>query len=182
MRCNNSRSSSAALATAITAPTSPTAHLVRRAEVAFTRPRPSNKNNGCHVDQKNWTIVDAVVGCHRYGPQAELVLLNNVWVLQSNLTVYFHPQPKLVSKTRQRRQGDDEIRHRHVAYHRTERHRTVAAEDKAILPEHLCRHQPRRRPTPDPSPHIRAAHRDHQLSATESQRTGARSHPGWRDH
>jgi hypothetical protein len=44
-------------------------------------------------------VVRTVVGYHRHDT-AELVLLNQIWVLQSQLTNYFLPQQKLVSKIR----------------------------------------------------------------------------------
>jgi transposase InsO family protein len=68
--------------------------------ITFTRSRPGNKNDGCHVEQKNWTVVRAVVGYYRYETASELLLLNEIWKLQSNLTNYFHPQQKLICKVR----------------------------------------------------------------------------------
>ena len=59
-----------------------------------------NKNDGCHVEQKNWAVVRTVVGYHRYDTAAELLLLNEIWQLQSKLTNYFYPQQKLISKVR----------------------------------------------------------------------------------
>ena len=78
-------------------------HLWRwcqRRKITFTRARPGNKNDGCHVEQKNWAVVRTVVGYHRYDTAAELLLLNEIWQLQSKLTNYFYPQQKLVSKIR----------------------------------------------------------------------------------
>ena len=72
----------------------------RGREITFTRARPGNKNDGCHVEQKNWTMVRTVVGYHRYDTAAELLLLNEIWQLQSKLTNYFYPQQKLISKVR----------------------------------------------------------------------------------
>ena len=69
-------------------------------EITFTRARPGNKNDGCHVEQKNWAVVRTVVGYHRYDTASEMLLLNEIWQLQSKLTNYFHPQQKLVSKVR----------------------------------------------------------------------------------
>ncbi|MDT5318836.1 MAG: hypothetical protein QOD88_1358 [Mycobacterium sp.] len=69
-------------------------------QITFTRSRPGNKNDGCHVEQKNWTTVRALVGYHRYDTPAELLLLNKIWTLQSLLTNYFYPQQKLVYKVR----------------------------------------------------------------------------------
>lgn len=68
--------------------------------ITFTRSRPGNKNDGCHVEQKNWAVVRTVVGYYRYDTASELLLLNEIWHLQSLLTNYFHPQQKLVSKVR----------------------------------------------------------------------------------
>ena len=72
----------------------------RNREITFTRARPTNKNDGCHVEQKNWAVVRTVVGYHRYDTAPELLLLNEIWQLQSQLTNYFYPQQKLMSKVR----------------------------------------------------------------------------------
>lgn len=69
-------------------------------QITFTRSRPGNKNDGCHVEQKNWTAVRTVVGYHRYDTAAELLLLNEIWQLHSRLANYFYPQQKLISKIR----------------------------------------------------------------------------------
>lgn len=68
--------------------------------ITFTRSRPGNKNDGCHVEQKNWSVVRTLVGYYRYDTASELLLLNEIWQLQSKLTNYFHPQQKLISKVR----------------------------------------------------------------------------------
>jgi hypothetical protein len=72
----------------------------RNRKITFTRARPTNKNDGCHVEQKNWAVVRTMVGYHRYDTAPELLLLNEIWQLQSQLTNYFYPQQKLVSKVR----------------------------------------------------------------------------------
>ena len=69
-------------------------------KLTFTRSRSGNKNDGAHVEQKNWHIVRQVVGYHRYDTAGELELLNQIWALQRLLTNHFAPQQKLVSKTR----------------------------------------------------------------------------------
>jgi hypothetical protein len=69
-------------------------------QLTFTRSRSGNKNDGAHVEQKNWHIVRQVVGYHRYDTAGELELLNRIWALQRLLTNHFAPQQKLVSKTR----------------------------------------------------------------------------------
>ena len=45
-------------------------------------------------------MVRRVVGNHRYDTAPELLLLNEIWQLQSQLTNYFYPQQKLISKVR----------------------------------------------------------------------------------
>jgi hypothetical protein len=72
----------------------------KRRQITFTRARPANKNDGCHVEQKNWAVVRTVVGYHRYDTAAELLILNEIWQLQSKMTNYFYPQQKLISKVR----------------------------------------------------------------------------------
>jgi len=46
--------------------------------ITFTRSRPGNKNDGCHVEQKNWSVVRQAVGYHRYDTAEELALLNEM--------------------------------------------------------------------------------------------------------
>lgn len=68
--------------------------------LTFTRSRSGNKNDGAHVEQKNWHIVRQTVGYHRYDTPAELDLLNQIWALQRLLKNHFEPQQKLISKER----------------------------------------------------------------------------------
>jgi len=79
------------------------AHLLRYCEqnkITFTRSRAGNKNDGCHVEQKNWSVVRQAVGYHRYDTAAELALLNQIYALVRLQINFFSPQQKLVSKTR----------------------------------------------------------------------------------
>src|SRR5271169_6071128 len=102
-------------------------------QITFTRARPGNKNDGCHVEQKNWAIVRTVVGYHRYDTAAELLLLNKIWVLQSKLTNYFCPQQKLVSKIRVGAKVSKKYDTATTPHRRVERHETLTEQDKAIL-------------------------------------------------
>ena len=114
------------------------AHLLawcEKRKITFTRSRPGNKNDGCHVEQKNWAIVRTVVGYHRYDTEAELLLLNRIWVLQSKLTNYFYPQQKLVSKTRVGAKVSKKYDRATTPHRRAEAHETVNAQDKVILAE-----------------------------------------------
>jgi hypothetical protein len=69
-------------------------------KLTFTRSRSGNKNDGAHVEQKNWHIIRQVVGYHRYDSAGELELLNKIWQQQRWLTNHFAPQQKLISKER----------------------------------------------------------------------------------
>jgi hypothetical protein len=104
-----------------------------RRQITFTRSRPGNSNDGCHVEQKNWAIVRTVVGYHRYDTPAELLLLNKIWALQSQLTNYFSPQQKLVSKVRDGAKVSKKYDTATTPHRRAERHEAISDEDKAIL-------------------------------------------------
>jgi Integrase core domain len=69
-------------------------------KITFTRSRPGNSNDGCHVEQKNWDIARRTVGYWRYDTAGELALLNQIWPVLSLLINLFTPQQKLISKTR----------------------------------------------------------------------------------
>ena len=111
-------------------------HLLRWCEqnqITFTRSRSGNSNDGAHVEQKNWAVVRTVVGYHRYDTEAELVLLNEIWVLQSLMTNYFCPQQKLISKIRNGAKVTKKYDKATTPHRRADRHEIVAAEDKNIL-------------------------------------------------
>jgi hypothetical protein len=69
-------------------------------EINFTRSRPGNKNDGCHVEEKNWSVVRQAVGYHRYDTERELLLLNEIYTLLRLQINFFSPHQKLVSKVR----------------------------------------------------------------------------------
>jgi hypothetical protein len=78
-------------------------HLLRwcvNQQITFTRSRPANKNDGCHVEQKNWDIARRTVGYWRYDTPSEVALLNQIWAALSPLINLFTPQQKLLTKTR----------------------------------------------------------------------------------
>jgi hypothetical protein len=100
-------------------------------EITFTRARPGNKNDGCHVEQKNWAVVRTVVGYHRYDTASELLLLNEIWQLQSKLTNYFYPQQKLISKVRRGAKVSKKYDIAATPFHRAVNHSTMT-EDRMI--------------------------------------------------
>jgi len=78
-------------------------HLLRYCiehKITFTRSRPYNKNDGAHVEQKNWARVRELVGYYRYDSPAELAKLNEIWELDAVFANYLLPQQKLIFKQR----------------------------------------------------------------------------------
>ena len=79
------------------------AHLLAYCEdekLTFTRSRSGNKNDGAHVEQKNWSVVRNAVGYHRYDTADELALLNRIYAVLRTETNFFSPQQKLLEKHR----------------------------------------------------------------------------------
>ena len=106
-------------------------------KLTFTRSRPGNSNDGAHVEQKNWAVVRTVVGYHRYDTPAELVLLNKIWVLQSQMTNYFLAQQKLISKVRDGAKVTKKYDVPTTPHRRAERHKEVSTQDKTIMKDTL---------------------------------------------
>ena len=72
----------------------------RREGITFTRSRSYKKNDSCHVEQKNWSVVRRLVGYDRYNSHAALEALNRVYDLLRLYINFFQPVMKLVGKTR----------------------------------------------------------------------------------
>jgi len=72
----------------------------RRQGITFTRSRSYKKNDSCHVEQKNWSVVRRLIGYDRYNSRAALEALNRVYDLTRLYVNFFQPVMKLVSKTR----------------------------------------------------------------------------------
>jgi len=79
------------------------AHLFdycKERKITFTRSRSGNKNDGAHVEQKNWTHVRQLVGYLRFDTAEELGVLNELWALDGLFTNYLLAQQKLIEKHR----------------------------------------------------------------------------------
>jgi len=72
----------------------------RREGITFTRSRSYKKNDSCHVEQKNWSVVRRLVGYDRYSSRAALEALNRVYDLLRLYIDFFQPVMKLLTKTR----------------------------------------------------------------------------------
>jgi len=70
-------------------------------KLTFTRSRPFNKNDGAHVEQKNWTHVRELVGYLRFDTTEELELLNAIWELDGRFSNHLLAQQKLIERRRE---------------------------------------------------------------------------------
>ena len=68
--------------------------------ISFTRSRPYRKNDGCHVEQKNWSVVRRETGYGRYDTQAERDLLAVIYADLRLYVNFFLPSAKLKAKER----------------------------------------------------------------------------------
>jgi hypothetical protein len=67
--------------------------------ITFTRGRPYRKNDGCHVEQKNWAVVRRLVGYQRLEAPA-LPALEHVHDLARDYVNFLHPVRRLTEKVR----------------------------------------------------------------------------------
>ena len=72
----------------------------KQESITFTRGRAGKKNDGCFVEQKNYSVVRRAVGYARYDSPAQLRLLNALYERLRLYTNYFQPVMKLVSRER----------------------------------------------------------------------------------
>ena len=72
----------------------------QREHITFTRSRSYKKNDSCHVEQKNWSVVRRLVGYDRYNSHAALGCLDRIYYLLRLYVNFFQPVMKLVTKTR----------------------------------------------------------------------------------
>lgn len=71
-----------------------------RHKITFTRCRPYKKNDQCHVEQKNGSVVRPLVGYARYEGQEAADYLNRVYAVDRLCVNFFEPSMKLIDKTR----------------------------------------------------------------------------------
>lgn len=78
-------------------------HMQRYCEqerITFTRGRPYRKNDTCHIEQKNWSIVRRFAGYARFESQTALDLLNEMYELLRDYNNFFMPSMRLKEKIR----------------------------------------------------------------------------------
>jgi hypothetical protein len=67
--------------------------------ITFTRTRPYRKNDNCHIEQKNWSIVRRFVGYGRYESAQACQTLNELYEVLGDFNNFFLPSLKLKEKT-----------------------------------------------------------------------------------
>ncbi len=72
----------------------------RRNGITFTRSRSYKKNDSCHVEQKNWSVIRRVIGYDRFSSKAAFKALGDVYTLLRLYVNFFQPVLKLVGKSR----------------------------------------------------------------------------------
>jgi hypothetical protein len=72
----------------------------RREGIAFTRSRSYKKNDSCHIEQKNWSVIRRLIGYERYTSRAALEVLGRISDILRLYVNFFQPTMKLWSKTR----------------------------------------------------------------------------------
>jgi hypothetical protein len=72
----------------------------QRSGITFTRSRSYKKNDSCHVEQKNWTVIRRVIGYNRFSSKAAFKALGDVYTALRLYINFFQPASKLVKKSR----------------------------------------------------------------------------------
>ena len=78
-------------------------HLMKychKEAITFTRCRPYKKNDQCHVEQKNWSVVRQFIGYRRFETDEQLSLLQRVYPLVMKYHNFFCPMMRLEAKER----------------------------------------------------------------------------------
>lgn len=102
-------------------------------KITFTRSRPYKKNDSCHVEQKNWSVVRRNVGYLRYEGDGEVCLLNKLYGNLRLYTNFFLPTMKLVEKTRAGAKVKKRYDQPKTPYHRLLDSPDVSAQNKKRL-------------------------------------------------
>lgn len=72
----------------------------REEKITFTRCRPYRKNDQCHVEQKNWSVVRQFIGYRRFETDEQLALLQKIYPLVMAYHNFFSPMMRLAEKQR----------------------------------------------------------------------------------
>ena len=73
---------------------------LRQKKIKFTRCRPYKKNDQCHVEQKNWSVVRQFIGYKRFETDEQLAVLGEIYPLIMRYHNFFSPMMRLREKQR----------------------------------------------------------------------------------
>lgn len=105
----------------------------REEDLVFTRSRPNRKNDSCHVEQKNWSVVRQNVGYGRFETQGEVDILNELYSRLRLHTNFFMPSMKLIEKKRNGSRVSKRYDTPKTPYHRVLESENVPPESKRKL-------------------------------------------------
>lgn len=72
----------------------------RRNGITFTRSRSYKKNDSCHVEQKNWSVIRRIIGYDRFSSKEAFKTLDDIYTLLRLYVNFFQPVLKLLGKSR----------------------------------------------------------------------------------
>ena len=102
-------------------------------KITFTRSRSYRKNDGCFVEQKNYSVVRRAVGYLRYDSEEELQTLNELYRHLRLYTNFFQPTMKLMEKKRIGSKVTKKYDKAKTPYRRVLASVDVSAKDKQVL-------------------------------------------------
>lgn len=106
----------------------------RESPVQFYRSRPYQKNDNCHVEQKNLTHVRRLFGYERFDDLELIELMNDIYINYWNpLQNYFLPTMKLIKKERVNGKIKKTFDKPATPYQRVLNSEAISAEEKEIL-------------------------------------------------
>ena len=77
------------------------AKYCREEGITFTRSREYKKNDQCHVEQKNWSVVRQFIAYGRFETDEQLALLKAIYPLVMAYHNFFSPMMRLLEKKRE---------------------------------------------------------------------------------
>ena len=114
----------------------------RRKGITFTRSRPYKKNDGAHVEQKNWSVVRRLIGYERYSSKEALEQLNRVYRLVGRYVNLFQPVMQLQEKKRHGARVHKVYDTAKTPYRRLLEHGALSGEQREEMEDLYCRLNP----------------------------------------
>jgi hypothetical protein len=102
-------------------------------KITFTRSRSYRKNDGCFVEQKNYSVVRRAVGYLRYDTEEELLTLKELYRHLRLYTNFFQPTMKLIKKIRTGSKVTKRYDNPLTPYQRVLARPDVSAQNKRLL-------------------------------------------------